>query len=200
MRPLHILLIAFCSSIVLIALAAQTGIPFLFLITSGIIGISAGLYGSQDLKKLYTSKASPSSLSAAAAHHMGFIWAWGGFALFITYSFFLPPWREWMFFSVSFGIVAAISLFFANAMTKDAQKSKEDPSLIKLGRLLTIIQLCGTVAAVLGLLVDPQKFFLNTDKRDWAANNIFFFGALGLAIISATALVYSKKENAGISK
>ncbi|MFM7084024.1 MAG: hypothetical protein ACKOW3_03325 [Hyphomicrobium sp.] len=196
----NISIIVFLSSVVLVALAALSGNPLLYLITSGIIGITVGLRGLRDLQKLHALHSSPSTLSAAAALHMGLVWAWGGGALFISYSFFLPPWREWVLFSTSFAIIAAFSLFFASLMSKDAQKGKEDLSLLKVGRFLTIIQLCGTVAAVVGLIVDPQKFFLNVDKHDWAANNIFFFGALGLAIISTTALFYSRKVNGENSK
>lgn len=187
-------ILAFCSSVVLISLAAQTGVPLIYFIASGIVGLSLGLFGLRNLHTVCASQSTSSSLSAAAAQHMGLVWAWGCLALFITYSFFIPPWREWVFFSACFGIVAAVSLIFATAMENDAKKGKEDPSLLKIGRLLTIIQLCGTIAAMLGLLIDPQKFFLNIDKRDWAANNIFFFGSLGLTIISATALFYSQKR------
>jgi hypothetical protein len=45
------------------------------------------------------------------------------------------------------------------------------------------------VIAVLGLLIDGKMTrFLIPRYTDWAANNVFFFGALAVAAISANAL------------
>jgi hypothetical protein len=45
---------------------------------------------------------------------------------------------------------------------------------------------------VAGLFIDPDKTFVDTKKPEWAANNIFLFGALALATISANALLTDK--------
>lgn len=189
------LIIILCSGVFLIALAAYSNIPFAYFVTSAMIGITAAIIAQRHITKLYASGACASLLSASAAQHMSLLWAWGSLALFITYSFFLPAWREWITFSASFALLAIISLFFSKVMASDAQKGKQDQSLHKLGRLLTIIQLSGTLAAVIGLLIDPQKTFLNMDKKEWAANNIFLFGALGLLIVSATGLYYLRNKD-----
>jgi hypothetical protein len=64
--------------------------------------------------------------------------------------------------------------------------------MLKVGRILTILQFAGTVVAVIGLLIDPDKQFLNTAKLDWAAQTVFLFGAIALAAISAAALFYTR--------
>jgi hypothetical protein len=85
-------------------------------------------------------------------------------------------------------------LLFAATMSKDAERGKNDATLLKLGRILTIVQFVGTVAAVIGLMVDPDKQFLNVEKRDWAAQTIFLFGAIALAALSAAALFLTRNR------
>ena len=77
-------------------------------------------------------------------------------------------------------------------MSKDVERGKDDPTLLKIGRILTIAQFAGTIVAVIGLMIDPDKQFLNPLRRDWAAQTIFLFGALALAAISAAALFYTR--------
>lgn len=182
------------SGVLCIALAAKSNIPLVYFVTSSIFCLIAGIIGARDLAKLQASDSSPSTVSGSSAQHFGLIWAWGALTLFITYSFFIPPWREWGIFSASFALLAGISFAFSAIMKIDSQKGVQDKTLLKLGRLLTWIQLVGSIAAMAGLSIDPQKFFFNIDKRDWAANNIFFFGAFGLAILSSAALFYSQKK------
>jgi hypothetical protein len=61
------------------------------------------------------------------------------------------------------------------------------------------VQLVGAVAAMAGLILDGKLPFLpglpslieghyRVGAKDWAANDVFFFGAAALAIISAVAL------------
>jgi hypothetical protein len=50
-------------------------------------------------------------------------------------------------------------------------------------------QLAGMILVVVGLLIDGKMVrFLDPRYTDWAANNVFFFGALALAAISGHAL------------
>jgi hypothetical protein len=55
-------------------------------------------------------------------------------------------------------------------------------------------QFAGTLVAIVGLLLDPDKQFLNKGRLDWAAQTIFFFGAIALAMISAAALTYTRNR------
>jgi hypothetical protein len=50
--------------------------------------------------------------------------------------------------------------------------------------------------AALGLIIDgkfPVTVSKHIEWQDWAANNIFFFGALALAAITANALYTSRR-------
>lgn len=182
------LTIGICS----IVLAAGSGTPSIYMIVTALISLAIAAIGLRETIELDKADASLSTVSASTARYMGLVWAWGALAMFVTYYFFPPAWKEWLVFCAAFAIVAAICLLFATAMDNDAAKSAEDPTLLKLGRMLTLFQFAGTVVAMLGLLIDPDKRFLDTSRLDWAAINIFFFGAMALAAISAAALFYTR--------
>ena len=83
--------------------------------------------------------------------------------------------------------VAALCLFFASMMAKDAAAGRQDDAMLNIARYLTIGQLAGMVIAMVGMIID-DKMPRDPSEPDWAANAIFFFGAAALAVISANAL------------
>lgn len=183
-----ILTIGICA----IILAAGSGIAHYYMATTALISFAIAAIGLREIISLDKANAPLSAVSASTARYMGLVYAWGALALFATYYFILPEWREWPVFTGALALVAAISIFFASAMSNDVARGKDDPTLLKIGRILTIVQFSGTVAAVIGLMIDPDKQFLNTAKLDWAAQTIFLFGAIALAAISAAALFYTR--------
>jgi hypothetical protein len=72
-------------------------------------------------------------------------------------------------------------------MQRDAEAGREDATLLRLARYLTLGQLGGMIIAMLGLIID-DKMPRDPQEPDWAANTIFFCGAAALAAISANAL------------
>jgi hypothetical protein len=98
-------------------------------------------------------------------------------------------WKEWWQFFLAFAVGAGLCLYFSAALDKDARAGREDETMLRLGRYLAIVQLAGMVIAVLGLLIDGKMSrFLTPRYTDWAANDVFFFGALAVGVISANAL------------
>jgi hypothetical protein len=180
--------------ICLLILAAGSGTPIQFMAVTALISFAIAAIGLREIIALDKQGAPTSAVSASTARYMGLVYAWGALALFVTYFFILPQWHEWPVFCAAFAIVAAISLLFAATMSKDVERGKDDPTLLKIGRILTIAQFAGTIVAVIGLMIDPDKQFLNPLRRDWAAQTIFLFGALALAAISATALFYTRNR------
>lgn len=182
------LTIGMCS----IILAAGSGAPQNYMAVTALISFAIAAIGLREIISLDKANAPLSAISASTARYMGLVYAWGALALFVTYYFILPEWREWKVFFGALTLVAVISLFFASTMSNDVARGKDDPTMLKVGRILTILQFAGTVVAVIGLLIDPDKQFLNTAKLDWAAQTVFLFGAIALAAISAAALFYTR--------
>lgn len=180
--------------ICLLMFAAASGTPLHYMAVTALISCAIAAIGLREIIALANQNASLSAVSSSTARHMGLVYAWGALALFVTYFFILPRWHEWPVFFGAFAVVAAISLLFAVMMAKDAARGTDDPTLLKIGRILTIAQFIGTLVAIVGLMIDPDKQFLNPARKDWAAQTVFLFGAIALAAISATALFYTRNR------
>jgi len=138
---------------------------------------------------------SPSKLASINAGYMTMLWAWGGLAIAATY-LLLPElhelnwWRkEWWQFVLGFGGAAIMSGVFAYKLNNDVSDAGAETTLSRYSRYLAIGQLIGTVATMIGLIVDGKMDF---GWVDWSANNIFFAGAAGLAALSWIAISTQK--------
>jgi hypothetical protein len=126
--------------------------------------------------------------------HMGLVWTWGALALFVTYAFNILSWREWWQFFIAFFVLAGLSLFLSATLRKDAETGTSDDMLVKVARGFSIFILVAMLITMVGLLVDGKMWRFTTiagmrrGSQDWAANNVFFFGALALAAISWNAI------------
>lgn len=136
---------------------------------------------------------SASEVASSNAWYMGLVWSWGVLALAATYGTGVLVWKEWWQFLLAFAAAAGLSLYFASVLGRDASAGREDDSRLRSARILAIVQLAGMVITMLGLLIDGKMVrFLTLRFTDWAANNVFFFGAMAIAIISAYALRNNK--------
>ena len=124
---------------------------------------------------------------------MGLVWAWAALSMLLTYRFVLS-WHEWWQYVLAAGVVAALCLYFASMMSKDAAAGRQDDAILNIARYLTIGQLAGMVIAMVGMIID-DKMPRDPREPDWAANAMFFFGAAALAAISAYAL-WGRRRNA----
>ena len=132
--------------------------------------------------------ANPELLASAGSRYLGVIWTWGALALIVTYAFVLQ-WREWWHFSLVFIALAGACLFLAATLRKDAESGADDDTMFKLARILIRVHFGAAILTVIGLLADGKMVrFLVPRHQDWAAQNIFFFGAIALGIISWNTL------------
>lgn len=137
--------------------------------------------------------ASQSAIAATTSRFVGYVWGWGAACLLTVYATGILVWREWLHFSVAALVLSAASLIFAIMLQRDADAGKEDAALLKLGNWLAKIMLVGMVVAIVGFIIDGKMVrFLNPRFTDWAANNVFFFGAVSLAAITGYALKYKQ--------
>jgi hypothetical protein len=179
-----------------IVVSAAVGRPEVLMAMTGLVSLVMAVMGLRDDRALRAKGASRSEIGASNARYMGLVWVWAALGLLMTYFFLPTEWREWWHFFLATALVGVLCLFFATAMQRDADKGSVDDTMLKLGRLLTYGQLAGMLAVVAGLLIDPGKRFLDVGFPDWAANNIFFFGAVALAAISANAILSDRKGGA----
>jgi hypothetical protein len=166
-------------------------------IISAMISLVIAVLAVRENDKAVTSDAEVYALSAVNARYMGVVWAWAMVTLTLTYGLVLR-WPEWWHFALPFGAAAILCLCFANLLANSAEGSTAG-RILKISRFLAVVQLVGAIAAMVGLLVDGKLPFLSglpslieghyrVGAKDWAANDVFFFGAMALAVISAVAL------------
>ncbi|MGH6816619.1 MAG: hypothetical protein ACREC6_13045 [Hyphomicrobiaceae bacterium] len=141
------------------------------------------------LRILAAQGASRSAIAAHNAQSMGSIWAWGTLAPIGTYGTGVLVWKEWWHFTLAFAVGAGLCFAFAAALRADVRKGRDDEVMLKLARIRAIVQLAGMVLVMAGLILDGKMTrFLTPRFTDWAANNIFFCGAMALAALSGYAL------------
>jgi len=173
---------------------AGAGMPQLHMILTAIVSVGIALVAIFENLSLRRSGASKSAIASTTARNMGFVYVWAAIAIALTYLFLLQ-WREWWHFLIAFAVVGALCLFYSNALMRDAEAGRHDPVMLKIGRSLTWAQLVGMLIAMVGMLVDGKlERYANPRHLDWAAQNVFFFGAMALAVISGVALYVGRND------
>lgn len=194
------IIIAVGLSVLAVSAGAHAGNPsmaYVHFATAAVIVSLLALVALRGARVLRVTHAPEATISAHLARHMGLVWTWGALALLITYPTGVLSWHEWWQFFLAFAVAAALCLFFAATLTKDAESGSTDATLLKLGRYLTFAQLGGMILVMVGLVIDGKMTrFINPRPgwEDWAANNIFFCGAFALSIISAYAIAVTGQE------
>lgn len=165
---------------------AAAGRPELTLALAFLAGCAFAVVAIWQRGRLVAAGAREPALASSTAGAMGIVWGWAAVSMLVTYLFVLT-WHEWWQYVLGAGAVAALCFGFAAMMQRDAEAGREDATLLRLARYLTLGQLGGMIIAMLGLIID-DKMPRDPQEPDWAANTIFFFGAAALAAISANAL------------
>jgi hypothetical protein len=138
---------------------------------------------------LRASGANQSAIAALTSRFVSYVWTWGALCLLTVYATGILVWREWLTFSIACIVIAGLSMVFATMLQKDADAGREDATLLKLADALAKILLAGMAITVVGFIIDGKMVrFLNPRFTDWAANNVFFFGAISVAAITGYAL------------
>ena len=138
--------------------------------------------------------ASRSAIAADGAKSMSFIWIWGVLGLAVIYGTGILQWKEWWHFLLAFMAAGGLCIYSGMMLQRRAATGQDDEGLLKQGHYATIGQLIGMIAIVAGLLIDGKMMRFFTERyTDWAANNIFFFGAAALGVVSLYIIMTRKK-------
>ena len=177
-------------SLCAIVLSAAIGDPTTLMCMTAVVSLFVAVIALRTHKQLETDGASRATLSASTARHMGLIWLWGALGLLVSYGLILNgTWDNWPTFFSAFAAAAIACLTYAATVDRDELLGREDDSMVNLGRYLTIVQLLGMLATMIGLWLDPSRKLLSVSDPAWVANNIFAAGAMALTAISGYALL-----------
>lgn len=194
MSSLTAWMIALTLSICAIILTAAVNRPDLHMIAAGVVSIAFALTAIREHNALRAAGASKSEIGSSTARNTGLVWAWGALGILVTYAFIIVNrWPEWWQFFLGFALAAVASIIFSNMLDRDQQAGRVDKSVMKVGRILVMLQLVGVIGGIISMLYEG-KFPIDATQPRWAANNILFFGALAIGAISLNALRSAKDE------
>lgn len=170
------------------ALTASLGQPPVHAAVTAIAGLALAGLAILAHRNLTAKNASENEIASSAARYFGLVWAWGGLSILLIYLTFIDrPWPEWWQFILGFAAAAALSFGYAEMLSRDRAAGRDDRAIVKAGRVLVKVQIVGMAAGLISMFIDG-KFPRGLEHADWAGCNIFFFGALAIAIISLDAL------------
>lgn len=196
--PTVFVLIAVAISLVVLVLtasmrAADVQWAYVHMAVAAATALFVAFVGIRQCRALLDKGASASAVASSNAFYMGIVWAWGALALVATYATGVLIWKEWWQFLIGFAAAAILSFYFSSALKRNAMAGREDETLLSRSRIVAKVQLVAMVITMLGLLIDGKMWrFLVVRYTDWAANDVFFFGAMAIALISGYALKANK--------
>ena len=201
MSSMVIWMLGLGASIAVMIVAAASKLYYLHLGMAALVSILVALASFQEARSITPGTRQAGLLASSSFRHMGLIWTWAATALFVTYMFILQ-WREWWQFFIGFIVLAGLCLFISATLRRDAEADNGDATMFKIANGLAIFLLVAMLGIMIGLFFHDGRNFVIGGKllkftslaktsaawQDWAANNIFFFGALAIATISWTAI------------
>lgn len=152
----------------------------------------AAVVGHRDAE---VSGASTGLILGGDAGNMGWIWGFGALAMAAMYGPKILDWKEWWHFVLGFAAAALSSFYFAGRL-RGMSENDSGSNLLKITRYLSIAQIVGMVAVIVGLVIDGKMDRLgltfsgprHNPPADWAANNVFFFSAMALLVVNWVSL------------
>ncbi len=178
------------ASVALLVISAAMKLHYLHMVVAAAVGILMAVSAFKDARQYATGQPGLARVASNNLRHMGMIWAWGAVTIFATYAFRILTWREWMTFFVALMVLSGLSLFLSATLRKDAEAGSKDETMLKVARGYATFMLAAMVITAIGLVVDGKLWRFTTvagqrpNSQDWAANNIFFFGALAMAAVA----------------
>jgi len=124
----------------------------------------------------------------------GLVYAWGAAAMLAIYSLPGPKWQHWWQYGAAMALVAACIFIYAGLLA--AGRGASARALRWLVILSTLNGLA--VTGVVIYLVWSGKLF--TTRGDWAANYIFAWGSIMLALLSLISIATYLKIMGGESE
>lgn len=188
--------IAIASSLLIVT--AGLGAVGLNALVAALISFVIAILAVRDNERIISSDADVYALASLNARYMAVTWGWAAVAVAMVYMSAIT-WPEWWHFCVGFCAAALLCLCFSNLLTSEGASQVSGDRVLRLSRILSIVQLVACVVAIIGMVVDGKVPFLNMPsliegktrlgEPYWAAHNIFVFGAAALAAISTVSLM-----------
>ncbi len=187
-------------SVALLVLSAAKGLFWVHVMVAASVAILVALSAFVESRSIGSDgKGDVGRQASSNLRHMGLVWTWAALATVVTYSFDILQWREWWHFFIAALAFAGLTLFLSATLQKDADTKTDDDTMFKIAHGYAIATLVGAPLVMLGLLQQGKmwRYFTEAGQRsgsqDWAASNVYFFGALAIAAIACNAVIGLRK-------
>ena len=194
-RVLPWLVLALVISVLLMIAGAGRGLPLLTGVAAAAFGLAVvgvGLGINKPLWGLDAVRITEHAAPVAAqrnARLMALAYAWGAAAMAGVYTLGGLRWYHAWQYGAGMALLGLIALGYGFDIGRAQEPASKRMQLLG-GLQLTLVQAIATAAAVLYLLTSGK---LMTTRPDWAANQIFLFGGLAIATLSAMAAHTQRK-------
>ena len=194
-RALPWLVLALVISVVFMIAGVGRGLPLLTGAAAAAFGVSVigvGLGINKPLWGLEPVRITEHAAPVAAQRNaklMALAYAWGAAAMAGVYTLGGLRWYHAWQYGAGMALLGVVALGYGLAIGR-AQEPSSKRMLLLGGLQLTLVQAVATAGAVLYLLISGK---LMTTRPDWAANQIFLFGGLAIAALSAMAAYTQRK-------
>lgn len=189
-------------SVATLVLAAAFNSFYLHLVVAATVAIAVALGAFAEAQGAKESGHSSRGLElSTVVRHMGMVWTWSALGTIVTYGVGILVWREWWHFFLATFTMAGLSLFLSATLRGDTEAQTEDATMFKIARGYAIATLIAMPITMIGLLQQGKlgRFFTEAGHRigsqDWAATNIYFFGALALTALAWKALLVLRQDD-----
>lgn len=108
---------------------------------------------------------------------------WGGMAMLAVYTLTQLRWQHGWQYALGMFVLAAVTIVFAVILNQPSSKTRA--KAMAFASFLTKVQ---GAAALAGLVFLVGTGKLASTRADWAANYVFLFGGIAIAVLSGIAL------------
>lgn len=201
MSSIVIWMLGIAASVAALVIAAALKQYYLHMLVAAVVSILVALSAFSEARQEAAGKAGAALVASTSLRHMGLVWVWGALAIFATYAFNILTWREWLTFFLGLMVLSGLTLFLSATLRKDAEAGTQDETMFRIARAYATFVLAAMIITMIGLVIDGKLWRFTTvagqraNSQDWAANNIFFFGALALAAVAWNTLKVLRSTN-----
>ncbi len=127
--------------------------------------------------------------ASANARFMGFAYAWGSLSIASMYYLTDLYWYHAYQYTLYLAVPAIVSLIFARTLSSSGGSGHTNGNL-RLSKFITLVQAVAMLGIISYLLFSGK---LSVIRKDWAADHVFFWGAVTLLILSILALAVQRR-------
>ena len=191
-RPLMLsLVVALIASAVVMVSGVNYALPWLS-VTAAALFAALLLASGLNLNRAWRDAAGDDPAFAARenARLLALAYAWGGVAMFSAYTFSSLRWYHAYQYGAAMLLLALIAAAYSLVLGRKPAADGKGSTALTAGTVLVGLQAVAALAGVIFLVASGK---IASGRSDWLANQVFLFGGLMIAGLSAMAAITQRR-------